>query len=312
MNVTFRQLRLLLALADTGSVTAAARRMHITQPTASMQLKELASTVGLPLFEVIAKKIHMTEVGLELANSARIMAAEWETFEQKVMALKGVTRGRLKIAVVSTAKYFVPRVLGSFCQRYPEIDIALEVLNREGVIERLEKNMDDMYIMSRPPLHIEIEDEVFMPNPLVIIANKAHPLAHQPHITLDQLSQDRFILREMGSGTRMACDMHFKDMKFTPNIRLELGSNEAIKEAVASDLGIGVISIHAIHDYPHQTDITVLDVTGFPIHANWHIVTSKGKKLSPIASIFHDELLLEGQRLSARHPTDDPVFAVAT
>jgi DNA-binding transcriptional LysR family regulator len=301
MNVTFRQLRLLLALADTGSVTAAARMMHITQPTASMQLKELNNTIGLPLFEVIAKKIHITEVGLELAESARIMSREWEAFEQKVMAWKGITRGRLKIAVVSTAKYFVPRLLGSFCQRYPEIDIALEVLNRKGVIERLEKNMDDMYIMSQPPVHIDIEDEVFMPNPLVIIAHNQHLLAKLPQVTLTQLAAEKFILREIGSGTRAACDIHFREMKFTPNIRLELGSNEAIKEAVLSNLGIGVISLHAVNDYPNQTEIAVLNVAGFPIHTNWHIVTLKGKKLSPIASIFHDELMMEGQRLSAKH-----------
>jgi DNA-binding transcriptional LysR family regulator len=301
MNVTFRQLRLLLALADTGSVTAAARMMHITQPTASMQLKELNNTIGRPLFEVIAKKIHITEVGLELAESARIMSREWEAFEQKVMAWKGITRGRLKIAVVSTAKYFVPRLLGSFCQRYPEIDIALEVLNRKGVIERLEKNMDDMYIMSQPPVHIDIEDEVFMPNPLVIIAHNQHLLAKLPQVTLTQLAAEKFILREIGSGTRAACDIHFREMKFTPNIRLELGSNEAIKEAVLSNLGIGVISLHAVNDYPNQTEIAVLNVAGFPIHTNWHIVTLKGKKLSPIASIFHDELMMEGQRLSAKH-----------
>lgn len=297
MNATFRQLRLFLALADTGSVTAAARLTHVTQPTASMQLKELSIAVGMPLFEVVAKKVYLTAVGDELAKTARVMSAEWESFEQHVTALKGVTKGRLKVAVVSTAKYFVPRLLGSFCEKYPQIDIALEILNRDAVIERLERNLDDMYIMSRPPLNIEIDDEIFMPNPLFIIASKHHPLSAQKNIALQTLKNERFILRELGSGTRMAADLQFKAMSFNPIIRLELGSNEAIKEAVASGLGLAVVSIHAIHSYSDQTQISILNVEGFPIHTDWHIVTSKGKKLSPIAKIFHDHLLSEAQCL---------------
>lgn len=295
MNVTFRQLRLFLALADTGSVTAAARAMHITQPTASMQLKEISGSVGMPLFEIVAKKVHLTAAGIELAEVARRISNEWESFEQHVASVKGLTRGNLKIAVVSTAKYFIPKLLGSFCKKYPEIDISLEVLNRDGVIKRLEQNMDDMYIMSMPPVTIDIEDEVFMPNPLVIIAPKAHPLSNKTSIELNALKNERFILRELGSGTRMASNIQFKKKRFFPNIRLELGSNESIKQAVAAGLGIGLVSMHALNDYPDLDDICILDIEEFPIHSNWHIVRSKGKKLSPIATIFHDHLLSEAK-----------------
>ena len=137
MNVTFRQLRLFLALAETGSVSGAAKVLHVTQPTASMQLKEISQAVGLPLYEVIGKKVHLTDVGQELAATARAISATWESFEQGVDAVKGLSRGKLRIAVVSTAKYFVPRLLGRFCESHPHIDISLEVLNRDGVVQRL-------------------------------------------------------------------------------------------------------------------------------------------------------------------------------
>ncbi len=291
MNVSFKQLKLFLALAETGSVTGAARVMHITQPTASMQLKDLSTAIGLPLFEIIAKKVYLSGIGNELAETSRRMTVEWEAFEQHVSSIKGYTKGSLKIAVVSTAKYFIPKILGSFCEKYPEIDISLEVLNRDGIIKRLEQNMDDIYIMSMPPLNIEIEDEIFMPNPLVIIAAKNHPLSNQKNLDLHQLKNERFILRELGSGTRMAANIQFKKKKFTPNIRLELGSNESIKQAVAAGLGIGLVSIHALNDYQGFDDIAILNIEDFPIHSNWHIVRSVGKKLTPIAKIFHDHLL---------------------
>ena len=298
MNITFRQLKLFLALADTGSVTAAARMRHITQPTASLQLREISNTVGLPLFEVISKKVHLTELGKKLALSANTINDEWEAFEQHVFQLKGFTVGTLKISVVSTAKYFIPRLLGNFCTKYPSVDIALEVLNRDAVIARLENNMDDIYIMTKPPSHLEIDDEIFMDNPLVCIASSEHPLANRK-IELKNLQEEYFVMREIGSGTRMSCDIFFKDRKFQPKIRLSLGSNEAIKQAVASGLGLSVVSVHSINPYDSKEGISVLNLPDFPIKSQWHIVTLKGKKLSPIATIFHDHLLSEAKKISA-------------
>lgn len=153
--------------------------------------------------------------------------------------------------------------------------------------------MDDMYIMSMPPSDIEVEDEIFMPNPLVVIADKHHALSQATSIDLQALQTERFIMRELGSGTRMAANLHFRKNRFQPNIRLELGSNEAIKKAVAGGLGLGVMSMHALDDYYLQNELSILDVQDFPIHSSWHIVTAKGKKLSPIARIFHDHLIAE-------------------
>lgn len=290
MNVTFRQLRLFLALADTGSVSAAARAMHVTQPTASMQLREVADAVGLPLHEVVAKRVHLTDAGRELARTARAMIGEWETFAQQVDATKGLERGRLRVAVVSTAEYFVPRLLGTFCDRHPSIEISLEVQNRDGVVARLRDNLDDLYVMSMPPSDVAIEDRVLMPNPLVVIAPASHPLASRAGIGLRDLRDARFILREPGSGTRMATDAHFRAAGFSPNLRLELGSNEAIKEAVAGNLGVAVVSVHALQARMPARGVTVLRVRGFPIRSQWHVVHPKGKRLSPIAEVFREHL----------------------
>jgi DNA-binding transcriptional LysR family regulator len=285
MNVTFRQLRLFLALAETGSVSKAAAATHVTQPTASAQLKEMTEAVGLPLHEVISRRVHLTDAGRQLAQTARAMLAEWEGFEQQVDQMKGLSRGRLRVAAVSTAKYFIPRLIGSFCRLHPAIDVSLEVLNRDGVVARLRDNRDDIYIMSMPP-ELDLEDEVFMENPLVVIAARGGRLPARP--TLAQLKDPRFILREPGSGTRMATDRHFAKRRFRPDVRLELGSNEAIREAVAGGLGLGVISRHALQV---GKDIRVVDVEGFPISSRWHVVHPRAKHLSPIATAFRAHLL---------------------
>jgi len=245
MNITFKQLRLFLALEQTESVTKASRMMHISQPTASMQLKEMTEKIGSPLFEVISKKIHLTALGREFAKTAREMTGRWEAFEQYATQMQGLTKGRLRVAVVSTAKYFIPKLLGSFCSKYPEVDISLEILNRDGVIKRVENNSDDLYVMSRPPVHIDLEDQILMPNP--------------------------------------------------PSLLLELGNNEAIKKAVASHLGVAVISIHALDQFDYDKEISVLKLQDFPINSQWHLVYLRGKQLSPIAKAFYEHVLSESK-----------------
>ncbi|MFP8778903.1 LysR family transcriptional regulator [Hydrogenophaga sp. RWCD_12] len=291
MSITFRQLRLFLALADTGSVSSAARAMHVTQPTASMQLREVSASVGLPLYEVIGRKVFLTDAGRQLARTARAIVDEWERFGQQVNAMQGLTRGRLRVAVVSTAKYFVPRLLGDFCARHPEIEISLEVLNRDGVVQRLRENRDDLYVMSQPPADIDLEDRTFLDNPLVLIAAADHPLAQRQRLALKALQGDRFILRERGSGTRLAIDRHFAQHGFEPGLKLELGSNEAIKEAVAGHLGVAIVSRHALKDSELGQDLCVLPVSGFPIRSQWHLVHPRAKQLSPIATVFREHLL---------------------
>lgn len=302
MHVTFRQLRLFAALARAGSVSGAARLTHVTQPTASMQLREMSDAVGLPLYEVVARRVHLTDAGRALALTAQAIAAEWEAFDQAVHAMKGLTRGRLRVAVVSTAEYFIPRLLGRFCEAHPEVEVSLEVLNRDGVVQRLRENLDDLYIMSMPPAGMDLDDQVFMDNPLVPIAAHSHPLAGRRGLQLKDLRDERFILREPGSGTRLACDAHFARRRFSPDVRLELGSNEAVREAVAGHLGIAVVSVHALG--PAETlrqrhGVVILDVDAFPIPSQWHLVRPRGKRPSPLATAFAQHLALEAAGAAA-------------
>lgn len=286
MNITFKQLQIFIRLAELRSISAVARACHVTQPTVSMQLKEMTASIGMPLYEVIGKKLYLTKAGEELASTARTLAHEWGSFEQLIAAMKGYTEGSLRVAVVSTAKYFIPRMLGDFCREFPEIDIALEVQNRDGVVERLRNNMDDIYIMSMPPNDIEVVKQVFLPNPLVVLAPLRHHLAENPKLQFTQLLQERFILRERGSGTRLACEHYFAANNISPMVRLELGSNEAIKQAVAADMGLTILSRHALGEHLIDQNLTVLDVEDFPIMSNWYIVYLQGKRLSPIAGNF--------------------------
>lgn len=299
MNATFRQLRLFLALAEHGSVTAAAKACHVTQPTVSMQLRELADAVGLPLYEQIGKRLHLTDAGEALAKTARAMLDQWREFEQDINAMKGLEQGRLRVALVSTAKYFVPRLLGSFCAQHPNIEIALEILNRDGVVARLRENRDDLYIMSMPPESLELEQHAFLHNPLVLIAPAAHPLQGR-QLALTELQAERFILRERGSGTRLACDAYFAHRGFVPAVRLELGSNEAIKQAVSGGLGLAVISRHALAARLEDDQLTILDVAGFPLQSHWFTLYPRGKKLSPIAAVFLQHLQQSAAEWSER------------
>ncbi|MBC3935722.1 LysR family transcriptional regulator [Undibacterium sp. CY7W] len=306
MNVTFRQLKLFLALVELRSLTAVAHSMHVTQPTVSMQMRDLQDAVGLPLYEVIGKQLYITAAGEELAIAARAMTEEWSVFGQKIAAMQGLTQGRLRLAVVSTAKYFVPRMLGAFCREFPEIDIALEVQNRDGVLQRLRENRDDLTIMSMPPKDLDIEQEIFLPNPLRVIAAVSHPLAARKRLKLSDLAHERFILREKGSGTRLACDRYFSDQGFQARVRLELGSNEAIKQAVAAEMGIAVLSQHALGEHLVDESLLELPVAGFPIHSNWYIVYPKGKRLTPVAQKFLSYLQAstresEGSAFVGRH-----------
>jgi DNA-binding transcriptional LysR family regulator len=293
MQITFRQLRLFLALAETGSVSGAARRTHVTQPTASMQLREVTDSIGLSLYDVVSRRVVLTEAGEELARTARAISDQWDELVQRVAAIKGLTRGRLRVAVVSTAKYFVPRLLGTFCAGYPDIEISLVVLNRDGVIDRLRENQDDLYIMSKPPETLDLANDELMPNPLVLISSATHPFAGRDQISLAELTQERFILRERGSGTRLTVDAHFSAQRFEPIVRLELGNNEAIREAVAGGLGVAVLSGHALEGRASNTGVTVLPVVGFPIPSKWHLVYPRTRVLSPIAAVFREHLLRE-------------------
>lgn len=288
MHISLRQLRLFHALADLGSMAAVARSLHLSQPAVSIQLRQLSESVGMPLYEQIGKKLHLTDAGHALAATCRDLATRWDAFEMEIADLQGLKRGTLRLAVVSTAKYFVPRLLGPFCAQFPEIDVHLEVANRDQLVQRLEQNLDDLSIMAIPPAHLALEREEFLRNPLVVVAPSSHPLAAGKGLTLADLAGERFILREPGSGTRIATEHFMAAQGATLNVKLSLGSNEAIKQAVAGGLGLSVLSRHTLGKRPAEEGLVVLDVAQFPIDARWYWVWPQGKRLSPLARAFHD------------------------
>lgn len=297
--MTWNQLRIFEAVARHASFTRAAEALHVVQPTVSAQVKLLAETVGMPLFEQIGKKVYLTEAGRELQRTCGELFDSWSRFEMTIANLQGVKQGTLRVSIVTTAKYFVPRLLGPFCQRYPGIDVVLEIVNRDQVVERLADNLDDLYIMGVPPQNFAVEQHPFLDNPLVVIAPIDHPLAGETRIALRRLAQESMIAREAGSGTRIAAEEYFEQHGIRPRIRMQLGNNEAVKWAVAGGLGLAVVSEHALLLEPMRNRLAVLDVQGFPIMRSWYLMFPTGKKLSVIAQTFFDYLKVESQTIQA-------------
>ncbi len=287
MHFTLRQLQVFATVADCGGFTRAAEDLCLTQPAVSQQIRQLTDSVGLPLLEQIGRKVHLTEAGRRLYARWQTMQAEWRAFEDEVSELKGLQSGTLRLAVVSTAKYFVPRLLTPFCTRYPGIEVKLVVANLDQVVERIQGNLDDLYIMSTPPSDLDLTVQAFLDNPLVMIAARDHPLAKRRAIPLSRVAEERFILREAGSGTRVAIERHLAQHNTKLNVRMEFGSNVAIKEAVAAGLGLSILSEFALHrSKGWSEDVAILDVETFPIHSTWQVVHLRQKHLSAVARAF--------------------------
>jgi DNA-binding transcriptional LysR family regulator len=302
-QATLHQLKVFEAVARHNSFTRAAEELFLTQPTVSMQVKQLTKTVGMPLFDQVGKRLYLTQAGEELVKTCRQVFEKLDQFEMTVADLKGLKQGRLRVAVITTAKYFVPRLLGPFCQRYPGIDISLQVTNHEHILNRLNDNLDDLYVMSQLPENIEITCQPILENPLVVVAPSDHPLAQEKNISLDRIAAEPFIMREPGSGTRKAVQNLFDEHKILLKVRLDLGSNEAIKQAIAGGLGISILSAHTLTLEGPNSHLTVLDVEKFPIERYWYAVYPNGKQLSIVARTFLEYLLAEGKQVTEQTAT---------
>ncbi|MGK7884421.1 MAG: LysR substrate-binding domain-containing protein [Crocosphaera sp.] len=298
IQATLHQLKVFEATARHGSFTRAAEELFITQPTVSSQIKQLTKTIGLPLFEQIGKRLYLTEAGQELLKTCQEIFERLDNFEMKVADLKGTRQGQLRLGVITTAKYFIPRILGSFCQQYPGIDVSLKVTNHQQIQRRMLENEDDLYIVSNPPEALDLCTQAFLDNPLVVVALKTHPLANKTNIPITALDGEQFIMREQGSGTRRAVQNLFDKHKVSVPVRLELGSNEAIKQAIAGGLGISVLSQHTLISEGIDSELTVLDVEHFPIKRRWYVAYLGGKQLSVITKAFLDYLLEESTKFS--------------
>ena len=297
MKVTFHQLEVFDCVARRLSFTRAAEELSLSQPTVSAQMRQLSDEVGLPLFEQIGKTISLTDAGRELLAASRGVFDTWSRFEMTIADMRGLKRGVLRVACVTTAKYFVPALLGPFCESYPEVEIRLEIANREALVGRLRNNQDDLYVMMLPPEELDVEKTPFRENPLVVVAHAGHALAGRAAISLKRLREERFIMRESGAGTRIRVDRFFNETGFVPKVRMELSSNEAIKHAVAAGLGISVLSRNALDVDPQLDGLAVLDVEGFPLADDWYFVHLRGKRLSVVARAFFDHVVAEAARL---------------
>lgn len=293
MHITLRQLQIFEAVARHTSITRAATELHLTQPAVSMQMKQLEDQIGLPLVEQIGKRLYLTEAGHELRDHARRVAAQMVDLQAAMDQLRGLESGQLRLAVVSTANYFVPRLLAAFSERHPGVHFSLQVANREVVMSALADNRTDLAITGQPPDSIDVVAQHFMDNPLVVIAAPSHPLAAQAKVPLARLASEVLVVREAGSGTRAATERHFNLHGVTYRAGSEMSSNEAVKQAVQAGLGLGLVSAQTVELELQVGRLVVLPVETFPIVRHWYVVHRSHKRLSAAAQQFRALLLAQ-------------------
>jgi LysR family transcriptional regulator, low CO2-responsive transcriptional regulator len=286
VRATFQQLRVFEAVVRQQSVSRAAQELFLTQPTVSLTLRELATAVGLPLIAGHGKAFALTPAGELVLESARAQLAQWQTFEDRLAGLKGLVNGRLRIAAVTTTEYFLPGLVGPFALAHPGLAISLSVENRDRVVARLASHADDVAVMMYPPEALAYSATPFMANPLVAIAPFNHRLTAKRSVMLSVFAREPFLSREVGSGTRRAVEEHFAAHGLSLSARMQLGSNEAIKHAVAAGLGVSVLSQHTLSAQPEREGLAVLRVQTLPIRRQWSLVYNPASVSTPAVAAF--------------------------
>jgi len=297
MNITLRQLKVFAAVAKNLSFTKAAEELCLTQPAVSMQVKQLEHQLDVNLFEQLGKRIYLTDAGKEVYHYSRLINQQLEELDTVLANLKGLGRGKLRISVASTANYFAPTLLGSFSRRFPGVTVSLDVTNRETLLRQRTENEVDLVVMGQPPGEMDLEAHAFMENPLVIVAPTNHPLAREHAIPLERLERETFLVREPGSGTRIAMERFFAHHDVHISTGMEVGSNEAIKQSVQAGLGLGLLSRDTVDMELELGRLAILDVAEFPILRHGYVVHRRGKRLSASAQQFKDFLMNEAAGL---------------
>ena len=299
-HLTFKQLRIFEAAARHLHFGRAALEMHLTQPAVSLQLKQLEAHVGLPLFEQMGRRMHLTRAGEELLRHARIVLQHLREAEEEIGLLKGARGGELHIAVTSTAKYFAPKLLAEFRRTHPEVKVRLAVSNREAVVRQLADNAVDLAVMGRAPSGLDTLAASFAKHPLAIIAWPEHRLARRRRVALEELAGETFLIREPGSGTRNAMERVFAAHGFRPAETIEMSSNETIKQAVMAGMGVSFLSLHTVGLELAARRLVVLRVAGTPVMREWFVIHRERKRLSPAAAAFKEFLTRRGAALIER------------
>ncbi|MGB1139876.1 MAG: LysR family transcriptional regulator, partial [Halioglobus sp.] len=282
---TLRQLEILLAVHDQGGINGAARALYLTQPTVSTQMKKLSEAIGAPLYHILQRKLVFTDEGLELVRTAVEVLDSFARLDKSLTSMRELQSGTLRLAVVTTSQYFIPHLLGPFCDRYPGVDVQLKVGNRQQTIERLRQGVDDFYVFSHPPKDIDTESIEFLDNPLVAIAHPDHPLSKRKRLALADIAKEPFLIREQGSGTRHALEEFLRERGVELNVKMTIESNEAIKHSVLSNLGVSILSAHTL-TYGGISGLVKLPVKELPIMSHWFFVWARHARRTVIASEF--------------------------
>ena len=286
--ITLRQLRSLRALAETGGVTAAARSLKVTPPAVSMQIKLFEAQVGLPLVERVGERFVLTAAGHEALRAARAIDSTIEDLDATLATMCGGVAGNVSVGLVSTAKYFAPRMIGAFAREHPNVKVSLTVGNREQVIRALREFSIDIAIMGRPPGDQDCAADVIGDHPHLIVADPAHPLARKRRIDPARLAQETFVVREPGSGTRGLMEAFFERAGVRPNYGLEIDSNETIKQAVMAGLGVAFISAHTVDAELAEKRLVRLDIAGLPIVRQWFVMRRLDRRQLPAARAMQE------------------------
>lgn len=296
-NATLRQLKVFETVARLLSFSRAAEELHLTQPAVSTQVKKLEDHAGLSLFEQLGKKIYLTPAGAELLSYSRVIIQQFQSAEEAMAQFKGVSGGKLNVAVISAGDYFFPRLLVEFARCHEGVTLNFTVHNREELLHQLAENMTDLAIMVRPPTDMDTINEAFAPHPYVIVAAPGHPLAQKKRIPMSVLMREQFVVREKGSDTWHSMEDGFGDNLDHLNIAMEIKSTETIKQAVIAGMGISFLSAHTIGLEVKAGSLAVLDVQDFPLMLNWYVVHRKNKRLPPVAEAFKKFLMSDGAAL---------------
>ena len=286
MNITLHQLKSFQAVAKFQSITKAADEMNMTQPAVSIQIKNLQEQFSVPLTEIIGKKIHITEFGQELVDTADRIFAEVDSIETKMLELKGLLGGKIRISSVSTGKYIIPYLMSDFMKLHPHVDISLEVSNRYNVLTHLQENSTDLALVSIMPDDLDLESISIAENNWYLACSFDKVETYKEAIEKGKWSKVPMILREKGSGTRTAMEKFFADLDISIESKMELATNEAVKQAVMAGLGVSVLSNFSMTPELKDKRLTIIDYPGFPIKADWRLIWLKQKKHPPAVKAF--------------------------
>jgi len=296
-NVTLRQFKAIQAIADEGKIVNAAKVLGLTAPAVTIQLRQAEEEIGLALFDRTQDGMRPTDAGLALIEAAQSIQERLRLLQDQIDAIKGVRAGSLRLGVVSTAKYFAPRLMASFMKEYPDIEMRLLVGNRAEMIASLKNHEVDVALMGRPPKDVPVRASPFGDHPLVIVAPPDHPLAELRDISRERIAEEHFLIREPGSGTRISLEIFLADVPGRiDDLGVEMGSNETIKQAVMAGLGVAFISAHTIASEVEAGRLVILDVVGMPVRRQWFAVTRSDRAISPAMATFHDFLMKKGAR----------------